>query len=57
MANLVVGAVVVLILGAAIRYIIKEKKRGVVCIGCPNAGICASKRNGNCGCHTEEHQS
>lgn len=56
MANLVVGAVIVLILGTAIRYIIKEKKRGVVCIGCPNAGVCASKCGGSCGCHTEDQK-
>lgn len=29
----------------AVRYIVKSKKRGVRCIGCPAAGMC-SKYNG-----------
>lgn len=32
--------VLVLVVSLAIRYIIREKKRGTVCIGCPNAGSC-----------------
>lgn len=54
MANLVVGSIVAVVIGAAIAYIVKEKKRGVTCIGCPNAQVCASKHGGNCGCHTKE---
>ena len=41
MADLVVGGIVLLALGAAITYIIKEKKKGVKCIGCPSGGNCA----------------
>ena len=40
MADYIIGAVLLLIVGAAIAYIIKQKKRGVKCIGCPNAGAC-----------------
>ena len=55
MANLVVGAIVVAAVGAAVAYIVKEKKRGVTCIGCPHAGECAKKHSpGGCGGHTEE---
>lgn len=55
MANVVVGAIVIAAVGAAIAYIVKEKKRGVTCIGCPHAGECAKKRSqGGCGCHMEE---
>ena len=39
---LVIGIVVILV-GCAIAYIIKEKKRGMKCIGCPMAGTCAKK--------------
>ena len=36
------------ILAAAITYIVKQKK-GVKCIGCPDAGSCSPK-NGSCSC-------
>lgn len=43
MADMMVIAVVILIVGAATAYIIKAKKRGAKCIGCPMAGECAHK--------------
>ena len=40
--------VIIAIVGAAIAYIIKEKKRGVKCIGCPFAESCAqAQKNGS----------
>ena len=63
MANFIVAVAILTILGVAIAYIIKEKKRGVKCIGCPAGAECshghsgASGCGGNCGscggCHTE----
>lgn len=61
MANFIVAVIILIVIGAAIAYIIKEKKRGVTCIGCPHAGECARKHNQasgcsgdeGCGCHTE----
>ena len=44
MDNLILIAIILLILGAVIAYIVKAKKQGVKCIGCPNAKRCA-------GCH------
>ncbi|MBQ8598099.1 MAG: FeoB-associated Cys-rich membrane protein [Lachnospiraceae bacterium] len=54
MANFIVVAVVLMIIGAAVAYIIKEKKHGVKCIGCPAAGTCPSSKGGQCsgGCHS-----
>lgn len=55
-ADLIVIAVIVLIIGAASAYIIKAKKSGKKCIGCPNSGICSqanakNKQNeGSCCC-------
>nr|WP_297705327.1 FeoB-associated Cys-rich membrane protein [uncultured Butyrivibrio sp.] len=46
MANFIAGAVVTLLLGLAIGYIIKEKKKGTHCIGCPMAGNC--HKTGSC---------
>ena len=57
MENFVVIAILVLLVGAAIGYIIKEKKKGVRCVGCPCAGECASKAKAagdcNCGCQSD----
>lgn len=51
MADIIVGAVLVILVGAAIAYIIREKKKGVVCIGCPAAGTCGAKKHpGGAGC-------
>lgn len=64
MTNFLVILVVAVIVGAAIAYIVREKKRGVKCIGCPATGSCpnSGKCMGNCNsdsgiqcaCHTEE---
>lgn len=40
MANLVVGGILLLAVGAAAAYMIKAKKSGVKCIGCPSGGCC-----------------
>ena len=48
MENFIVIAVVLLIVGGAVTYIIKEKKKGVVCIGCPHAGECKKMHQGGC---------
>lgn len=50
MENLILVALLIVILGAAVIYIIKEKKRGVKCIGCPAAGTCASQQRGKSPC-------
>lgn len=52
MVNAIVILVIVAIVGVAVAYIVKEKKRGVKCIGCPYAGQCANK--GKCSSSTTE---
>jgi len=47
MVNVVIVLVIVAIVGAAVAYIVREKKRGVKCIGCPYAQQCANR--GKCG--------
>ena len=46
---------IVLIIGGAVAYIIKAKKSGQKCIGCPDSKTCsAGGCSGNCsGCNTE----
>ena len=54
MTSLIVAVIVLIIVGAAIAYIVKEKKRGVRCIGCPAAGNCPSRDAGHgCGCQSD----
>ena len=40
MATIIAVIAVAVILFLAIRYIVREKRRGVHCIGCPMAGAC-----------------
>ncbi len=53
MKDLIVIIILILILGSAITYIVKAKKKGVKCIGCPSGGNCSSKSNGCCDCSKE----
>ena len=49
MDNIIPAAVLLAILGAAIAYIIREKKKGHKCVGCPYAKECARAKQGGCG--------
>lgn len=40
MENLVVLGILLVLVGAAVFYMRKEKKKGTRCIGCPAAGHC-----------------
>ena len=43
---------ILLIVGGAVFYIVREKRRGAKCIGCPYAKECG----GECGCtHTKDN--
>ena len=49
MDNFILIAVILLILGGAVVYIVKAKKQGVKCIGCPDAKTCGGGQNENTG--------
>lgn len=56
MDNIIIVAVTLIIVGVAAAYLIKSKKKGVKCIGCPDSANCSSNSNnsqakcsGNCG--------
>lgn len=68
MVNFVVGAIVIVVVGSALAYIMKSRKNGIKCVGCPDAKTCSScnhcgnavSANGydggsctGCGCHTK----
>lgn len=70
MENAIIIVVLVAIIGGAVAYIVKAKKSGVKCIGCPASGSCGAKKNGascsgcnscssegcGCGCGGESEQ-
>ena len=51
MENLIIFVVLAVIISLAITHIVKEKKRGARCIGCPDGGSCSccSGCGGQCG--------
>jgi hypothetical protein len=51
--DIIIGIIIALIIGAAVFYIIKEKKKGKKCIGCPYANSC-SKCNSKDFCNKKE---
>lgn len=52
MKNLIASIILIIIIACAIYYIVKQKKEGVKCIGCPYSGNCPSKNsNGQCNCN------
>lgn len=57
MTNFIFTVIVLAVVGLAVRYIIKEKKRGVKCVGCPSAGCCCSGgAEAEHSCHCSDHQ-
>ena len=48
-ANVIGIVAIVLIVGGAAAYIIRAKKRGARCIGCPDSKTCAAAKMGGCG--------
>lgn len=57
MTDFIVMAVLVLIIGGAVLYIKRAKKKGANCIGCPSGGKCSGKGQGesacSCGCNID----
>ena len=50
MADLIIVGIVLAIVGAAVTYIVKAKRRGVRCVGCPDGGTCGGNCGGGCNC-------
>ena len=49
MENFIIGALLLLVIGGAVLYLVRAKKAGVKCVGCPHGAECAAKKNGGCG--------
>ena len=50
LVDIIVIAAIVLVVGAASFYIIKAKKSGKKCIGCPDGCCCSKSGEGGCSC-------
>ncbi|MBR2019661.1 MAG: FeoB-associated Cys-rich membrane protein [Clostridia bacterium] len=62
MVDWIVVGIIALIIGGALAYIIKAKKSGKKCIGCPDSGSCGSQGgcsgcSGSCHCHEEQKEN
>lgn len=55
MIDVILILLILAVVAGAIFYIVKEKKKGTVCIGCPMAGQCAKQKNGQ-GCSNHQEQ-
>lgn len=50
----IVIGVILLIVGGAVAYIVKAKRSGKKCIGCPDSGSCSGSC-GACSCQCKDH--
>lgn len=48
MENLIVGIIIILLVAFSLRYILKSRKKGVKCIGCPYSHSCTKEEKGDC---------
>ncbi len=50
MKNALIIFILAAVLSLAVWYIIKSKRNGSKCIGCPSGGDCPLKADGKCSC-------
>ncbi len=50
MIDFILAAVLLALVGAAVRYVVKAKKSGAACIGCPVDGGCSRNSDTDSGC-------
>ncbi len=53
MENIIISVIVIAIVGLVTFYIVREKKKGRKCIGCPDGATCPHAKNGGCSCNNE----
>ena len=54
MVDFLLAALLLLILGLAIFYVRRAKKRGCHCVGCPDGATCPYAKKGGCGRKAED---
>ena len=50
MENLIVAIILLAVIGAVVFYLVKEKKKGRQCVGCPYSKQCAEHCLGGTSC-------
>ena len=55
MENWIIALILVAIVAAIVVYLVRAKKRGETCIGCPYCKQCGSKNGGGCSSKTDRH--
>lgn len=53
MENVIVVVILAMIIGAAVWYLVRAKKKGESCVGCPYAKQCGGKCGGH---HTNQQK-
>ncbi|MDL2296107.1 FeoB-associated Cys-rich membrane protein [Lachnospiraceae bacterium OttesenSCG-928-E19] len=48
MIDFVIILILILIVGGIVRSLVRAKKRGETCIGCPNSKVCGNHCEGTC---------
>lgn len=54
MADFIIAGILLIIIGVAIVYIVKAKKSGKKCIGCPSGCNCSDKKGSHSECHCHD---
>ena len=57
LTDIIAIAVIAAIVGSAVIYIVKQKKKGNKCIGCPYADACAKKAKERSCCSDTENNN
>lgn len=58
MTDIIGGLIILVIVAIVVIYIRQQKKKGITCIGCPDAPRCKQSKNDNCSCnHENDNQS
>ncbi len=55
MTDFIVAIIIIALFGLSLAYIIREKKNGVKCIGCPSAKTCKKRTNSASKCNCNNH--
>ena len=55
--DILVVLILILILGLAVLYIVKKKKSGAKCIGCPYSSQCGKNGATSCNCNVGTEES
>ncbi len=51
--DIVISIILIVVLGGAAAYVIRAKKKGVKCVGCPYAKECGGK----CSCPSQKNDN